>query len=454
MTALVHGQAVAVFRTHDGSVYALGNYDPFGRRRCWLAGSSAPGATSRSWPPDAQAGVRPAHRAVPRRRGRPVPTYDVQVISDGTVLVGDKRHDGHAARWPGYRIGITAARKVEEQVAAPRAPRRQVESGAGAVASTPTRSTTRRCARPPRRCWPADRHLRGDHRDRDEGVVRGRRDVGPARRAARGARRRRDPGARPEERRRACAGTACASCGRRTRSSFDDVLAHLRGRDLAGQRIVVQEHGQSLSMAAHALRRQGADVDIVTVYRVASADDPEPMFRLVDLIADRELDAVTFTSAPAVAALMQVAGSTGRRDEVVDAFQADVLATCVGPVTAAAFEMWGVPTIQPDRSRLAAMVKLLETELPSRDGRPDARRSPGTRCCCTATWCCSTASRCGSRRRRSRCCRRWSSTPATWCPAGELMAACRRHSRLRARGRDGGGAAARRDRHPGSCRPW
>ncbi len=64
--------------------------------------------------------------------------------------------------------------------------------------------------------------------------------------------------------------------------------------------------------------------------------------------------------------MMEAAGSTGRRDDLVGAFQADVVASCVGPVTAAAFEMWGVPTIFPDRSRLAAMVKQLETELPSR----------------------------------------------------------------------------------------
>ena len=147
---------------------------------------------------------------------------------------------------------------------------------------------------------------------------------------------------------------------------FEDVLQHLRGRELAGLRIVVQEHGQSLSMVAHALRRRGADVTVVTVYRVAGADDPEPMFKMIDLIADRRLDAVTFTSAPAVAALMDAAGSVGRRDDVITAFQADVIASCVGPVTAAAFEMWGVPTVFPDRSRLAAMVKQLETELPSR----------------------------------------------------------------------------------------
>ncbi|MEU0316361.1 uroporphyrinogen-III synthase [Nocardioides sp. NPDC006273] len=147
---------------------------------------------------------------------------------------------------------------------------------------------------------------------------------------------------------------------------FDDVLEHLRGRDLTGKRIVVQEHGQSLSMVAHALTRQGAEVINVIVYRVESAADPEPVFRLVETLADGELDAVTFTSAPAVAAFMQAAGSVGLRDEVVAAFQADVVAACVGPVTAAAFEMWGVPTMIPDRSRTAALVKMLETELPLR----------------------------------------------------------------------------------------
>lgn len=158
---------------------------------------------------------------------------------------------------------------------------------------------------------------------------------------------------------------------------FEDVLAHLRGRDLTGLRIVVQEHGQSLSMAAHALRRQGASVLTVPIYRVESADDPEPMFRLIDLIAERDLDAVTFTSAPAVAALMEAAFSVGRRDDVITAFQSDVVAACVGPVTAAAFELWGVPTIVPDRSRLAGMVKQLEVELPTRRDGVGVRLAAG-----------------------------------------------------------------------------
>ncbi|NYG53958.1 nitrite reductase small subunit NirD [Nocardioides perillae] len=31
VTALVHGQAVAIFRLHDGTVLALGNHDPFAK---------------------------------------------------------------------------------------------------------------------------------------------------------------------------------------------------------------------------------------------------------------------------------------------------------------------------------------------------------------------------------------------------------------------------------------
>ncbi len=143
------------------------------------------------------------------------------------------------------------------------------------------------------------------------------------------------------------------------------MLDHLQDRDLAGCRVVVQEHGQSLSTIADSLRKRGADVTTVAIYRIAPADDPALLLRLIDDIALCRVDAVTFTSAPAVAALMQTAEANGRPDAVVDAFRGPVLASCVGPVTAAAFDVWGIPSVHPDRSRLAAMVKQLEVELPS-----------------------------------------------------------------------------------------
>ena len=148
---------------------------------------------------------------------------------------------------------------------------------------------------------------------------------------------------------------------------LEDVLAHLRQRDLAGRRVVLQEHGQSLAVEAEALRRVGALVTVVSTYRCEAADDLAPVFALVDLVVGRGLDAVTFTSAPAVVTLLQVAGAAGLRDELVEAFRSDVLAMCVGPVTAAEWLRYGVPAAHPSRSRLGSMVTALESELASRE---------------------------------------------------------------------------------------
>ena len=148
--------------------------------------------------------------------------------------------------------------------------------------------------------------------------------------------------------------------------SLDDILAHLRGRDLTGIRIVLQEHGTSTSPVAAALERQGAEVTVVTVYRTLPAADQAPLFRLVDLVADRELDAVVFTAAPAVKVLLDVAAASGRKHEFLDALRDHVIAACVGPVTAEAFGQLGIPVIQPARSRLGALAREIVVQLPAR----------------------------------------------------------------------------------------
>jgi len=153
--------------------------------------------------------------------------------------------------------------------------------------------------------------------------------------------------------------------------SLDEILAHLRLRDLTGKRIVLQEHGMATTAVAAALHRQGAEVTVVTVYRCFPAADHAPLFRLVDLVADRQIDAVTFTAAPAVHVILDVAQAAGRKQEFLAAMRTDVAAACVGPVTAEPLEHLGVPTLQPARSRLAALVREIAVELP--------RRREGTR---------------------------------------------------------------------------
>ena len=105
---------------------------------------------------------------------------------------------------------------------------------------------------------------------------------------------------------------------------------------------------------------------VVTVYRCFPAADLAPLLRMVDLVADRKVDALTFTAAPAVNVLVDVASAAGRKQEFLDALRGHVVAACVGPVTAAAIEQWAIPTIQPSRSRLGPLAREIAVQLPAR----------------------------------------------------------------------------------------
>ncbi len=161
---------------------------------------------------------------------------------------------------------------------------------------------------------------------------------------------------------------------------LEDVLEHLQRRGVVGERIAVQLHGEELptsaTLASRAssqftgrLRDAGAEVVEASVYRWEPPIDPNPVRRLVDAIVARQVDAVTFTSAPATSTILAAAGRD--RPAVLSAFRTDVLAACVGPVTAAPLRAAGVPCLEPERARLGALARAIVDELP--------RRSPALR---------------------------------------------------------------------------
>ena len=94
VAALVDGEAVAVFRTHDGSLFAIGNVDPFSGASVLSRGIVG----SRG---DVPVVSSPMYKqAFDLRTGRcldddtvSVPAYDVAVV-DGRVLVGPAREAG------------------------------------------------------------------------------------------------------------------------------------------------------------------------------------------------------------------------------------------------------------------------------------------------------------------------------------------------------------------------
>ncbi|MCZ2812730.1 uroporphyrinogen-III synthase [Modestobacter sp. VKM Ac-2979] len=151
--------------------------------------------------------------------------------------------------------------------------------------------------------------------------------------------------------------------------SSAEVLSHLlSGAEgpLPGRRIAVQLHGDPLPELVAGLVRAGAEVIRVPVYRWVLPEDTAPLRRLVAVIAARAVDAVTFTSAPAAASLLQVAEEEGVYAGVLSALTDAVLPVAVGPVTAAPLEAAGVRSVQPERARLGALARSVVAELPAR----------------------------------------------------------------------------------------
>ncbi|MBC6459381.1 uroporphyrinogen-III synthase [Actinomadura sp. HBU206391] len=148
--------------------------------------------------------------------------------------------------------------------------------------------------------------------------------------------------------------------------SCEEVLSHLLRDDVTGRRIVVQLYGEPTPLLTDPLRRAGAEVLEIPVYRWASADDPLPLRRLVGHAVAGTVDAITFTSAPAVTATLAAAASDDAEESLLSALRTQVVAACVGPVTARPLDERGVPTVCPERARLGALVRALVAELPVR----------------------------------------------------------------------------------------
>lgn len=127
----------------------------------------------------------------------------------------------------------------------------------------------------------------------------------------------------------------------------------------AGLTVAMQLHGFTDAAQLERLRLAGVTVLTVAPYRWVLPEGPERVLRLVDAICVGGVDAVTFTSAPAVDALFGVADSAGRLDAVIEAFRDGVVAAAVGHVTAGPLLDAGIAPIIPDRFRMGALIRLL-----------------------------------------------------------------------------------------------
>ncbi len=137
----------------------------------------------------------------------------------------------------------------------------------------------------------------------------------------------------------------------------DTMLDMLLQKDLHGKTVAFQLHGMLNHRQVQRIEDAGASVCTVMPYTWTKPAEDSDLLKMINAVIDRQLDMVTFTAAPAVDAFLGVAQQYGKREELVDALQSDVLTAAVGAVTANPLADAGVEAIIPDRWRLGALIK-------------------------------------------------------------------------------------------------
>lgn len=144
---------------------------------------------------------------------------------------------------------------------------------------------------------------------------------------------------------------------------MDQVVDHLAGADLGASRVAIQLFEPGGHGSTRALTALAAEVVEVPVYRWRLPDDLGPALALVERALDGTLDAVTFTSQPAVRHLFRIAEGVGAADDLREVFAGGLVAACVGPVCAEAAVEEGIEApVWPEPNRLPMMVRQV-TEL-------------------------------------------------------------------------------------------
>ena len=146
-----------------------------------------------------------------------------------------------------------------------------------------------------------------------------------------------------------------------------EVVDRLLPEGLEGKSLVFQLHGEPSDEAVARLRDAGAEVTCLPVYRMG-AGGKTIAHALTREVLEGSIDAVTFTAAPQVEALVRSARSDGTSAGLLSAFNVEgVTAACIGDVCAGAARSSGVEApLVPEHTRLGSLASALASHLEQR----------------------------------------------------------------------------------------
>ncbi|OPY91456.1 MAG: Uroporphyrinogen-III C-methyltransferase [Syntrophaceae bacterium PtaU1.Bin231] len=131
----------------------------------------------------------------------------------------------------------------------------------------------------------------------------------------------------------------------------EGVVEAFAALDMAGKCVLLPRAEEARDVIPEGLRRMGAAVDVVTVYRTVSSDrDPA---EILGPLREGRIDVLTFTSPSTLTNFLRLMGNDF-------ALPAGVKIACIGPITAAAVRKAGLPVdIVEERYTVEGLVEAI-----------------------------------------------------------------------------------------------
>lgn len=134
----------------------------------------------------------------------------------------------------------------------------------------------------------------------------------------------------------------------------EGVLATLAESNLSRARVLIPRAEVARELLPDDLRARGAVVDVIPVYRTVIPRESIEGWK--QLLADRQIDVVTFTSSSTVRNFIELVGGEAQARLLVQS----VAVACIGPITAqTAREAGLVVSIMPEENTIPALVEAM-----------------------------------------------------------------------------------------------
>ena len=141
-------------------------------------------------------------------------------------------------------------------------------------------------------------------------------------------------------------------------NTWRDILITLDNEvQIKGKRVAVQEYGIPNKEFINSLRKKGAKVTPVPIYKWALPEDLEPLHNAIKSIKNSKEDISIFTSSQQIYHLFEEASQDGSQDELKEGFKKIVIAS-IGPTTSETLNRFGLsPDYEPDSPKMGNLIR-------------------------------------------------------------------------------------------------